>query len=187
MTNSRQVHPRRSLEPQRSGLRLHIWECPLIVGTRLRRLLRRFRGLPRQFILCTRTHLHVHALPQFSRAWLLQSCLTRDRHHLRLPPLRSVMATTGAANAHAEASPPFLVSCATSRINTLAPQWMRRRALCSRRLNGSLARLPLAVASGVWGLESATDAVRPARPGLPGWATSSWAPLAHLSVVRTRP
>ena len=51
----------------------------------------------------------VHALPPSSRAWLLQLCLTRDRHHLCLPSLRSVAVTIGAANAHAKASPPFLV------------------------------------------------------------------------------
>ena len=125
-------------------------------------------------------------MPQSSRAWLLQLCLTRDRHHLCLPSFRSVMVTTGAANAHEKASPPFLVSCATLRISTRAPPWMRLRALCSPRLSGSRARLPLVVASGEWELGFAIGVVRPHWPSLLGWATSSWAPSARLSAVKTR-
>ena len=119
-------------------------------------------------------------------AWLLLLCLTRDRHRQCLPSLLFVMVTTAAANAHAKASPPFLVSCATLRISTQAPPWMRLRALCSPRLSGSRARLPLVVASGEWELGFAIGVVRPVRPGLPGWVTSLWAPLARLSAVRTR-
>ena len=120
--------------------------------------------------------LRVHALPLSSRVWLLLSCPTRDRHLLCLPFLPSVTAITGAASVLAEALPPSLVSCATSRTSTRAPLWTRPPAPCSRRSNGSPARLPPVVASEEWALGSAIDVGRPVRPGPHGWVTSSWAP-----------
>ena len=84
----------------------------------------------------------MHALPLSSRAWLLLSCPTRDHHLLCLPCFPSVTATTGAASVLAEASPPSLAPCATSRTSTRAPLWTRPLAPCSRRSNGSPARLP---------------------------------------------
>ena len=157
---------------------------PRIVGTRLSRLLRRFQGLLRLFTSRMLTPLRVHALPLFSHAWLLLFCPTRDRHLLRPRSLLSVMATTGAASALAEASPPSLVSCATSRTSTRAPLWTRPPAPCSRRSNESPARLPPVVASEEWALGSAIDAGRPVRPDPLEWATSSWALLVLLPVGR---
>ena len=150
--NSRLGHPRRSLLLQPRRLRLLTWVDPRTVGNRPRRLPRRFQGPLRQFNLLTLTPLRVHASPPFSRAWLLPLCLIRDRHHLCPPSLRFVTVTTGAANALAKALPPFLVSCAMSRISMRAPSWTRPRAPCSQRLNGSPARLPLVVASSEWEL-----------------------------------
>ena len=118
-------------------------------------------------------------------AWLLLFCPTRDRLLLRPCFLPSVMATTGAASALAEASPPSLVSCATSRTSTRALPWTRPLAPCSRRSNESLARLPPAVASEEWAPGSAIGAGRPVRPGPPEWVTSSWALLVLPPVART--
>ena len=146
------------------------------MGTHRRRLPRRFRGLLRLFTSRILTLLRVHALQLFSRAWLLLSCPTRDRHLLCPLFLLSVTATTGAASVLAEASPPFLASCVTSRTSTRAPLWTRPLAPCSRRLNGSPARLPLVVASEEVVLGSAIVVVRPVRPGLLGWETSLWPP-----------
>ena len=92
-------------------------------------------GLLRLFTSRMLTPLRVHALPLFSLAWLLLFCPTRDRHLLRPRSLPSVMATTGAASALAEVSPPSLVSCAMSRTSTRAPLWTRPPAPCSRRSN----------------------------------------------------
>ena len=176
IANSRLGHPHRSLQPS-----LAVSGCPLgwthvSWGSANAGSCAGFGAFPDNSSCEHGPLCALHALPPSSRAWLLQLCLTRDRHHLCLPSLRFVMVTTGAANAHAKASPPFLVSCATLRISTRAPPWMRLRALCSPRLSASRARLPLVVASGEWELGFAIGVVRPVRPGLPGWATSLWAP-----------
>ena len=167
--------------------RLHMLSqvVPRIVGTRLSQLLRRFQGLLRLSILRMSTPLRVHALPPLNHVWLLLFCPTRDRHLPRPCFLLSVMATTGAASALAEASPPSLVSCVTSRTSTRAPLWMRPLAPCSRRSNESLARLPVAVASEEWAPGSAIGAGRPVWPGPPKWVTSSWALLVLPPAART--
>ena len=56
---------------------------PRIVGTRQRRLPRRFRGLLRLFTSRMLTLSRVHASPLFSHVWPLPFCPTRDRHLLR--------------------------------------------------------------------------------------------------------
>ena len=122
------------------SLRSPPWMHPRTEGTRLCRLLRRFRGLPRPFTSRTWTLLRVRALPLSSRAWRPQPSPTRDRHHLCLPSLRSVTVTTGAANAPAKVSPPSLDSCGTSRTSTQVLPWTSLLAPCSLRLSGSRAR-----------------------------------------------
>ena len=158
---------------------------PRIGGTRLSRLLRRLQGLLRLCTLRMLILLRVHASPPFSHVWPPLFCLTRGRHPLRPFSLPFVMATTGAASVPAEASPPSLDSCVMSRTSTQAPQWTSPPALCSRRSNESLARLPPAVASEEWAPGSAIGVGRPVRPGPPEWVTSSWALLVLPPVART--
>ena len=79
---------------------------PTYCGARLSQLLRRFQGLLRLSLFRMLTPLRVLALPPLNLVWLLLFCPIRDRHLLRLCFLLSVMVTTGAASALAEASPP---------------------------------------------------------------------------------